>query len=64
MENIATLAGASPQRLTELRRTAAAFPTDSQRHDIDFHFHTVSARAARRLGLTPAERPCGILLSD
>jgi hypothetical protein len=53
VKDVARLVGASRQRLSELRRTAAAFPHDSRRLDRDIHFHTVAARAARRLDLSP-----------
>lgn len=50
----ATLIGASRQRLSELRRTAAAFPQGSRPTGIDIHFCTVAARSAKRLGLSPS----------
>ncbi|MEM6552588.1 MAG: DNA methyltransferase [Planctomycetota bacterium] len=53
VKDIATMTGASRQRLSELRRTADAFPSKSRRLDRDIHFHTVAARAARRLNLSP-----------
>lgn len=43
----------SPQRLREMRRTAAAFDPDSRRKDISFCYHGIAARSAGRLGLDP-----------
>ncbi|MEM6394250.1 MAG: DNA methyltransferase [Planctomycetota bacterium] len=51
----AELIGASRQRLSEMRRTAAAFATETRRVEVDFHFHTVAARSAKRLGLSPVD---------
>lgn len=53
VKDIAVEVGASRQRLSELRRTAAAFPEASRRLDMDFHFRTVAARAAKRMRLSP-----------
>ncbi len=50
----AALIGGSRQRLSELRRTAAAFGVDQRRLDVEFHFHTVAMRSAKRLGLAPS----------
>ena len=53
VQEMAGLIGASRQRLSEMRRTAAAFSPDERRLDADFHFHTVAMRSAKRLGLSP-----------
>jgi DNA methylase len=55
VKDIAAMLGASAQRLAELRRTALAFPRGHRSEDVDIHFYTIAARAARRLGLSPAE---------
>ena len=49
----AELIGASRQRLSELRRTAAAFPAEERPTGVDIHFCTVAARSAKRMGLRP-----------
>lgn len=54
VKEIAGYLGASRQRLSEMRRTAAAFPARERRHEVDFHFYTIAGRAARRLGMKPA----------
>ena len=53
VKEVAEILGASAQRLSELRRTAMAFPKDQRDFKIDFHFYTIAARAARRLNLSP-----------
>ncbi len=53
VKELAEMVGASRQRLSELRRTCAAFSPGSRRMDRDVHFHAVTARAAKKLGLSP-----------
>ena len=53
VKEVAEILGASAQRLSELRRTATAFPHEARRFDVDIHFYTIAARAARRLNLSP-----------
>jgi DNA modification methylase len=54
VKQIAAEVGGSRQRLSEFRRTAAAFPKNERRRGVDFCFYTVSARAATRLRIAPA----------
>lgn len=53
VKEIAKVLDASRQRLSEYRRTAAAFPPGLRDPKIQFHFYTLSVRASRRLGLKP-----------
>jgi hypothetical protein len=55
VKQMARILGASAQRLSEFRRTAAAFPKEHRDFDVDFHFYTIASRAAGRLGLSPVE---------
>ncbi|MFA9480441.1 site-specific DNA-methyltransferase [Phycisphaerales bacterium AB-hyl4] len=53
VKHLAANLGVSRQRLGEYRQTALAFPPDQRRHGLDFHFYTIAARSARKLGIAP-----------
>lgn len=55
VSHLAATIGVSRQRLGEYRRTALAFPPSQRRRSRDFHYYTIAARAARKLGIKPAD---------
>ena len=51
VQEIAARLDVSRTRLSELRRTAVAFPPSGRDQGLDFHYYTVAARSAKKLGL-------------